>query len=93
MLAQERDEKPWAPIFEGEAQNFTKRTDGLWEHALPFPLMGLRKRCDCGRHFWTMAGYGRHWRKAHDGNRLYRRKRGFEEVPSPGTSEKGTESE
>lgn len=86
MLAQARGEKPWAPIFKGEAENFVKREDGLWEHALPYPLMGVRTRCDCGRYFWTMAGYARHWRSAHDGNRIYQRRRGFEEVSRP-TSE------
>lgn len=35
--------------------------DGRWVPSIPLPLFGLRKRCQCGRPFWTMDGYRGHY--------------------------------
>lgn len=42
-----------------------KTFDSLWLPAIPLPLLGIRKRCDCGRKFWTMDGYRAHYALAH----------------------------
>lgn len=38
---------------------------GRWAPAIPLPLMGVRKRCDCGQRFWTMPGYRGHYALVH----------------------------
>ncbi len=39
---------------------------GQWVPAVPLPLFGpLRKVCDCGARFWTLAGYHGHYAYAH----------------------------
>ena len=42
-----------------------KRHDGKWVPAVPEPLYGLRKSCQCGEKFWTMPGYRGHYALAH----------------------------
>lgn len=44
-----------------QAQN----SRGLWVPSIPLPLYGLRKRCSCGRKFWTITGYEGHYALAH----------------------------
>ncbi len=39
--------------------------DGAWVPAIPLPLFGWRKRCSCGRGFWTLDGYRGHYALAH----------------------------
>lgn len=36
-----------------------------WLVAIPEPYYGIRKKCMCGRHFWTYAGYQGHWLLEH----------------------------
>lgn len=43
----------------------TQNADGAWVPAVPLPYYGLRKRCSCGRRFWTMEGYQGHYALAH----------------------------
>jgi hypothetical protein len=43
----------------------TRNLDGDWVTAIPLPFHGLRKRCTCGRRFWTVAGYRGHYALAH----------------------------
>jgi hypothetical protein len=39
---------------------------GEWVPAIPLPLyVLLRKRCRCGRKFWTMEGYQGHYALCH----------------------------
>ena len=45
--------------------NQTTNTRGEWVPAIPQPLLGLRKRCSCGRRFWTLDGYRGHYAYAH----------------------------
>lgn len=47
------------------ARNMMQNQDGQWVPAIPLPYHGLRKRCDCGRRFWTMEGYRGHYALAH----------------------------
>jgi len=42
-----------------------RNDDGQWVPAIPLPLLGLRKRCECGRKFWTLAGYRGHYALRH----------------------------
>lgn len=43
----------------------TQNAAGEWVPSIPLPLFGLRKRCGCGRKFWTLAGYNGHYALAH----------------------------
>lgn len=43
----------------------TANRDGEFVPAIPHPLYVIRKRCHCGRHFWTVAGYRGHYALAH----------------------------
>ncbi len=43
----------------------TQNSRGEWVPAIPLPLYGLRKRCECGRKFWTTAGYQGHYALCH----------------------------
>jgi hypothetical protein len=43
----------------------TQNDAGEWVPAIPLPFYGLRKHCDCGRKFWTMAGYRGHYALRH----------------------------
>lgn len=38
---------------------------GQWVPAIPLPYFGIRKRCHCGRRFWTIDGYRSHYALAH----------------------------
>jgi hypothetical protein len=42
-----------------------KNAAGQWVPSIPLPFYGLRKRCECGRRFWTLAGYRGHYALAH----------------------------
>jgi hypothetical protein len=43
----------------------TQNKRGEWWPSIPLPFYGLRKRCYCGRKFWTMEGYRGHYAVAH----------------------------
>jgi hypothetical protein len=43
----------------------TQNDQGAWVPAIPLPYLGLRKRCDCGRRFWTTDGYRGHYALVH----------------------------
>jgi hypothetical protein len=45
------------------AQTQNKR--GEWVPAIPLPLFGIRKRCQCGKRFWTLGGYRAHYAYVH----------------------------
>jgi hypothetical protein len=47
------------------AANTTQNDLGEWVPAIPVPFYGLRKRCGCGRKFWTAAGYRGHYALRH----------------------------
>jgi hypothetical protein len=49
----------------GRAQTDTTNDQGQWVPAIPLPLYGLRKQCQCRRKFWTTAGYRGHYALAH----------------------------
>lgn len=38
---------------------------GQWVPAIPLPFYGLKKRCTCGRSFWTEEGYRGHYAYTH----------------------------
>jgi hypothetical protein len=42
-----------------------KNLRGRWVPAVPLPYYGIRKRCTCGRAYWTLAGYRGHYAYAH----------------------------
>lgn len=44
-----------------EDRTMMQNRRGEWVPAIPLPLYGLRKRCQCGRKFWTTAGYRGHY--------------------------------
>lgn len=65
---------PNAPQFEphelvgalhDRGKTLAQNRDGEWVPAIPLPLYGLRKRCECGRRFWTTGGYQGHYALAH----------------------------
>jgi hypothetical protein len=43
----------------------TQNRRGEWVPAIPLPFYGLRKRCTCGRKFWTAEGYRGHYALHH----------------------------
>jgi hypothetical protein len=46
----------------------TQNDRGEWVPAIPLPLYSVifqRKRCKCGRTYWTMAGYRGHYAYVH----------------------------
>ena len=46
-----------------ETQVENKR--GEWVPSIPLPYYEMKKRCECGRRFWTMDGYRGHYAYAH----------------------------
>lgn len=55
-----------ARLSELEGAKTSRQNDsGVWVSAIPLPYYGLRKRCDCGRRFWTMDGYRGHYALTH----------------------------
>lgn len=48
-----------------ERRVIMKTARGGWVPAIPLPYAGLRKRCSCGRRFWTTEGYREHYALAH----------------------------
>lgn len=40
-------------MAEQEAETQVRNLCGQWVRAIPLPFCGLRKRCWCGRTFWT----------------------------------------
>jgi len=46
---------------------YTKNTRGEWVPAIPLPfyLPPGRKRCSCGKRFWTLEGYEAHYALRH----------------------------
>jgi hypothetical protein len=47
------------------AETTTQNRRGEWVPAIPLPFYGLRKRCTCGRKFWTAGGYRGHYALHH----------------------------
>ena len=43
----------------------TQNSRGEWVPSIPLPFYGLRKRCCCGRKFWTVVGYQGHYALCH----------------------------
>ena len=43
----------------------TQNNHGEWVPSIPLPYYGLRKRCGCGRKFWTAEGYRGHYALCH----------------------------
>lgn len=44
----------------------TQNLDGRWVPSIPLPLYRLgRSQCECGRKFWTGAGYRGHYALIH----------------------------
>lgn len=47
------------------SETSTRNARGLWVPSIPLPFYGLRKRCECGRKFWTERGYRGHYALDH----------------------------
>lgn len=45
--------------------NETQNTRGVWVPSIPLPFYEIRKRCECGRKFWTNEGYEGHYALRH----------------------------
>ena len=45
--------------------DYREEPTGVWLPAIPLPLFGIRKRCDCGRRFRTLEGYQGHYALKH----------------------------
>ena len=43
----------------------TQNSEGKWVEAIPEPYYGLRRKCDCGKKFWTEEGYEGHYALKH----------------------------
>jgi hypothetical protein len=53
------------PVGPGPVTASVRNRRGEWVPAIPLPFYGLRYRCECGRKFWTAAGYQGHYALAH----------------------------
>lgn len=47
------------------SETTARNARGQWVPSIPLPFYGLRKRCECGRKFWTEEGYRGHYALAH----------------------------
>jgi hypothetical protein len=55
-----------APLDTSKSADVQTLNDrGEWVPGIPLPFYGLRKRCECGRKFWTAEGYRGHYALAH----------------------------
>jgi hypothetical protein len=43
----------------------TQNSRGEWVPAIPLPLYGIRKKCECGAKFWTEERYREHYALHH----------------------------
>jgi hypothetical protein len=43
----------------------TQNKKGQWVPAIPLPFYGLKKRCSCGKSYWTIDGYRGHFAYRH----------------------------
>lgn len=56
-----------------EDKVLSKNEDGTWSEAVPYPFIGIRKSCGCGRKFFTMKRYESHYRREHSSGKRYDR--------------------
>lgn len=56
---------PYREAWLAASETVTQNDRGEWVPAVPVPLYGLRKRCECGRKFWTARGYEGHYALVH----------------------------
>lgn len=47
------------------SESSARNARGQWVPSIPLPFYGLRKRCECGRKFWTEDGYRGHYALGH----------------------------
>ena len=61
------EEAGGAPYREAwmHAASTAQNARGEWVPSIPLPMYGIRKRCECGRKFWTAAGYRGHYALDH----------------------------
>lgn len=52
---------------------YQHNADDTWSEAIPLPFFGLRKVCQCGKKFWKVNNYKRHYQKAHTNGIAYSR--------------------
>jgi hypothetical protein len=52
-------------MTEPETRTMTENRRGEWVPAIPLPFIGLRKKCSCGKKFWTTEGYRAHYALRH----------------------------
>ena len=61
--------------------NYQQNDDGSWSTAIPLPLYGLKKRCNCGKSFWRESNYEKHYIAQHtNGKKYIRTSRGMEQL-------------
>jgi hypothetical protein len=47
--------------------------DKTWSQDIPLPFYGLKNKCGCGRSFWKVANYEKHYKKSHTDGKIYKR--------------------
>lgn len=65
--------QPKAPMMHNQDGSWQQNLDGTWSEAVPLPLYGLKKKCQCGKSFWKEANYVKHYLKAHTNGKKYNR--------------------
>jgi len=60
-------------VLHTEGKFYQQNADGTWSEAVPLPLYGLKKRCDCGKSFWKEKNYYRHYQQKHTDGMAYQR--------------------
>ena len=48
-----------------ESKIKTTNKDGEYVPSIPLPYFGRRKKCQCGKKFWTEEGYEGHYALRH----------------------------
>ncbi len=68
-------------LMHNQDGNWQLNPDGYWTEAIPMPLFGLRKQCQCGKKFFRLDNYHTHYIAAHtDGKKYSRDRYGLHEV-------------
>lgn len=60
-------------LLHNQDGNWQQNPDGNWSKAIPLPLYGFKKTCQCGKSFWKEANYRKHYQQMHTDGVSYKR--------------------
>lgn len=50
-----------------------ENADGTWSEAVPLPFYSIKKQCSCGKSFWKIKNYEKHYIAKHTDGKRYNR--------------------